>query len=122
MLACSLNEVDLRISQCGSHTASFVQEVNGGIIADAFREGIYSIGPERNNSLGLSKPEFEQIVHANHLMWAPDGDEAFEDRSGMLQFHVGPAVRIIGFRSSEDGCRHEPGSLRDVWDGLGQIL
>jgi hypothetical protein len=45
----------------------------------------------------------------------PDGDEAFDDRSYVLQFDVGDRVRLIAFRPMEGSCLHDPATLRDVW-------
>ena len=36
-------------------------------------------------------------------MWAPDGDEAFDDGSYVLQFDMGETVRLIGFKCGSDG-------------------
>jgi hypothetical protein len=47
-------------------------------------------------------------------MWAPDGDEAFDDGSYVLQFDVEDRVRLIAFRSGE-GYVHDPATLSDVW-------
>jgi hypothetical protein len=48
-------------------------------------------------------------------VWAPDGDEAFDDWSHVLQFDVGGRVRLIGFRSNERGYHHDERTLADVW-------
>jgi hypothetical protein len=47
-------------------------------------------------------------------MLAPDGDEAFDDGSFVLQFDVGDRVRLIAFKSCHNYL-HDAGSLSDVW-------
>ena len=46
-------------------------------------------------------------------MWAPDGDEPFDDASYVLQFDVKDRVRLIAFKSSE-GYLHDPATLSDA--------
>jgi hypothetical protein len=48
------------------------------------------------------------------LVWAPDGDEAFDDGSYVLQFDVENRVRLIGFKS-DDTDRYDPATLKDIW-------
>jgi len=48
-------------------------------------------------------------------VWAPDGDKAFDDWSHVLQFDVGERVRLIAFKSSEQGYHHAPDTLADAW-------
>jgi hypothetical protein len=45
---------------------------------------------------------------------APDGDEAFEDGSYVLQFDVKNRVRLIAFKS-DHSYSYDPGTLSDVW-------
>jgi len=46
-------------------------------------------------------------------MWAPDGDEAFDDSSYVLQLDIGGDVRLVAF-SRASGAYLDPESLRDV--------
>ncbi len=114
MLACSLGEVEDRLSRRGSHVAPFACEVEGGKIADAFRDGVYASGKEEESFFGIRRPEFCDLFYAKHLLWAPDGDEAFDDGSYVLHFDVGERVRLIGFRCGA-GDHHDPKTLRDIW-------
>jgi len=114
MLACSLGEVEDRLARRGSHTAAFASEADGGKIADAFRDAIYAPDQEDKSFFGIPQPEFSEFLHGNHLIWAPDGDEAFDDGSYVLHFDVGDRVRLIAFRCGEDH-HHDPQTLRDVW-------
>jgi hypothetical protein len=114
MLGCSFDTVQRRIGERGRHTAPFGDE-DGGKIADAFRSAVYA--DEQDESyLGMPLAEFRDLFYrvSNDLMWAPDGDEAFEDGSFVLQFDVEERVRLIAFRSGE-GFVHDPSTLSDVW-------
>ncbi len=43
------------------------------------------------------------MVWDSKLMWAPDGDEAFDDGSYVLQIDSGSLVRLIGFKGTSGG-------------------
>jgi len=114
MLACSYDEVKRRIAGRGSHTAAFATESEAGNVADAFRTAIYGEKrEERYFSIPLS--DFVDMIHSKRIMWAPDGDEAFDDGSYVLQFDVGDRVRLMAFKSIENGCLHDPATSSDVW-------
>jgi hypothetical protein len=115
MLACSLDTVEKRIAHRGKHTSPFATELDAGKIADAVRNAIYANEDERDESyFGVSRPEFEDLIRSNHILWAPDGDEAFDDGSFVLQFDVMDRVRLVAFTSGENYL-HDPPTLRDVW-------
>jgi len=114
LLACSLGEIEDRLARRGSHIAPFASEVDSGKIADAFRDAVYAPDQEEKSFFGILQPEFSDLLYANHLIWAPDGDEAFDDSSYVLHFDVGERVRLIGFRCG-DGYHHDPKTLRDIW-------
>jgi hypothetical protein len=98
MLACSFDEARRRIDRRGTHTASFSTELDAGAIADAFRRGVYG-GDQDESYFGIPRKEFSELFYrSSHLMWAPDGDEAFDDGSYLLQFDVGDRVRLIAFK------------------------
>jgi hypothetical protein len=84
----SFYEVDRRLARRGTHTAPFATEHNAGKIANAFRDAIYAPDQENKQFFGVSQSEFSDIVYSKNLMWAPDGDEAFDDGSYVLQFDV----------------------------------
>jgi hypothetical protein len=54
------------------------------------------------------------MISSKRIVWAPDGDAAFDDGSYVLQFDVGDRVRLVAFESSE-GCLYDPSSLIDQW-------
>jgi hypothetical protein len=114
MLANSFDEVRARIASCGKHTAPFASEPDGGVIADAFRNAVYA-DEQEESFFGIPLAVFSKFFYMpNRVMWAPDGDEAFDDGSYVLQFDVESRVRLIAFKSNE-GFRHAPGTLSDVW-------
>ncbi|RYD32279.1 MAG: hypothetical protein EOP86_16050 [Verrucomicrobiaceae bacterium] len=113
MLACSLGEVEDRIARRGLHIAPFATE-SGGDIADAIGVANYAPEEEGKKLFGMSQAELSTYFHSQHLIWAPDGDEAFDDGSFVLQFDVGDRVRLIGFRSGDDYL-HNPATLADLW-------
>jgi len=114
MLACSYEAVLRRMDHRGKHIAPFANEL-AGEIADAFRNAVY--GEElRNNYFGLTHDQFSSFFEepSTDLIWAPDGDEAFDDGSYVLQFDVGQNVRLIAFRTFTSGA-HDPRTLVDTW-------
>jgi hypothetical protein len=115
MMGCSFDTVQRRVARRGAHSAPFATESNAGKIADAFRNAMYAEEPDQSY-LGIPLAEFRGLFFraSNDLMWAPDGDEAFDDGSFVLQFDVKDQVRLIAFRST-DGYVHDPATLRDVW-------
>jgi len=112
MLACSFDEVEKRIAMRGAHRASFAAEPEAGRIADAFRDAVYG-AQARETYLGIPRERFVEMLHMNRIMWAPDGDEAFDDGSYVLQFDILDSVRLIAFKSGQRFF-HDPATLRDI--------
>ena len=115
MLACSLNEVNDRIGRRGKHTAPFADKPSAGEIAHAIRDAIYAPDAEGKHFFGLPHAMFERMIFSNHLMWAPDGDEAFDDGSCVLHFDVGDRVRLVAFKSSRNSDHREPTTISSIW-------
>jgi len=113
MLACSLGAVEDRLLRRGTHLAPFAFGVTGEEIADAFRNAVYAPDQEEKSFFGMRHSDFLDLIYSRHLVWAPDGDEAFDDSSYVLQFDLGTQVRLIGFRSTED-FHHDSATLRDI--------
>ena len=113
MLACSLGEVEGRIARRGSHITPFATEI-GGDIADAVGVAIYAPEDEEKRVFGMSQADLSKVFCSHHLIWAPDGDEAFDDGSRVLHFDAGDQVRLIGFKSGDDYL-HDPATLADLW-------
>jgi hypothetical protein len=114
LLACSFDEVAKRLACRGSHGAFFSSVPVAGDIANAVRTAVFA--PEKKGELffGKSRSEFLEFLHSADLIWAPDGDEAFDDGSCVVQFDIEDRVRIVGFKSS-DGYHHDPDTLMDIW-------
>lgn len=122
-LASSFDEVQNRIARRGLHTAPFAEELDAGRLADTFRHALYA-DDLQHEFFGLSRDQFSDLAYSNDLLWAPDGDETFDDGSYILQFDLGDRVRLIAFKRSENGL-HDPFTLRDVWisaEGYSRVL
>ena len=115
LLANSFDEVQERIVFRGKHTAPFATEPDGGAIADAFfRNAIYA-DKQRGSLFGIPLAEFCKFFYMpSNVMWAPDGDEAFDDGSFVLQFDVESRVRLIAFKS-DGGYHRDANTLSDIW-------
>ena len=112
-MGCSFDEVGRRVTQRGNHVAPFANEQDAGLIAESIRNAIYA-EEGRESYFGLPAADFSEVIYSNDLLWAPDGDEAFDDGSYVLQFDVEDQVRLIGFKT--DGAySFDPSTLRDIW-------
>jgi hypothetical protein len=112
LLAVSFDEVQRRITRRGSHTTPFT-DAEPGVIADAYRAAVY--GEEYGRPYpGIALEDFASSIFSSRITWAPDGDEAFDDGSYVLQFDAKARVRLIGFKTTPDG-RFNSSTLRDVW-------
>lgn len=112
MLANSFDEVRNRLAMRGAHVVPFVGEADAGSIADAFRNAIY--GEHRMTSyFGIPLPQFSEMFYSKQIIWAPDGDAAFDDGSYVLQFDVKDCVRVVAFKSA--GYSYDPATLRDMY-------
>src|SRR5258708_2495235 len=78
MLACSFDEVKRRIDDRGGHAVPFAAELDAGKIADALLAAVYSEVPDASY-LGIPSHEFRDMIDSKRIVWAPDGDEAFDD-------------------------------------------
>ena len=114
MLACSFDAVNERLRSRGKHTATFDKR-EAGLIANAYRHAIYA--PDYESDLFFARTDLKRddVLSEHDITWAPDGDEAFDDWSFVLQFDVENKVRLIGFKSSEEGYNFAEGTLTDLW-------
>jgi hypothetical protein len=113
-LACSFDEVGRRIAQRGQHVCDFASESHPATIAEAFSKALYADGEDANMFFGIPRPTFCELLSARDLLWAPDGDQAFDDGSYIIQFDIADRVRLIGFRREDNGAVNQA-TLRDVW-------
>ncbi|MFS8116397.1 Imm42 family immunity protein [Rhizobium jaguaris] len=97
LLANSFDAVDRRIKQRGQHNLPSARIISAKKIAEAFSTARHGDVTENERFLGMSLSQFEQVVYTRDIMWAPDGDEAFDDGSYILQFDEGSEVRLIAF-------------------------
>ena len=112
-LGCSLDEVRRRVAHKGRHLASFAGE-KACEIADAFRKAVFAPEQEALSFFGMSRSEFTEVLYGQHIVWAPDGDAAFDDGSYVLQFDLEQNVRIIAFKSAAHGYGYDLSTLREV--------
>lgn len=112
MLACSFDEVGTRINGRGTHQASFA-EAPAIDVANAYTGAIYLDNDGNETYFGMSEAQFTKTLNSSALVWAPDGDEAFDDGSYVLQFDVGDRVRLIAFRRPD--WLVDPASVREAW-------
>lgn len=114
MLACSFDAVNRRIEKKKQHTATFSDFPDAAIIADEYRRVFFSEDDNGDTRLGVSVDDFRNAIEQNQIVWAPDGDEAFDDRSCVLQFDKGDSVRLVAFKVGEN-TQHDPRTLRDLY-------
>lgn len=101
MLGNSLDEVERRFLNRGSHVTPFASESDGRAIADSVYRAIYAWDQEDKQFFGIGHADFKAMIHGTRIMWAPDGDEAFDDGAYVLQFDVGDRVRLIAFKAEK---------------------
>lgn len=112
MLACSYDEVGRRIAGRGSHSVPFGDDPDAGKIAESIRGALYGLRPEKEY-FGLPLAKFSDSIHSQRVIWAPDGDEAFDDGSYVLQMDNGKQVRLIAFKNAK-GTGYDPATLTDI--------
>ena len=95
-------------------TSRHSQEADAESIAVALREGLYADSEKDAVFFGASQAEFSRLIYSKGILWAPDGDEAFDDGSYIAQFDIGDRVRLIGFKSVESFVP-DSDTLRDLW-------
>jgi hypothetical protein len=103
LLACSFDEVRRRIARRGQHRVDFGSDPNAGRIVDAVRAALYDNERQSEIFFGMSAAELQDALASNEIMWAPDGDAAFDDGGHVLQFDQGNAVRLIAFKNTISG-------------------
>lgn len=100
MLGCSFNEVEHRLQRRGTHVPPISLDVPATDIATAYLDAFYRDNA-RTDYFGLSQHQFVDALQPSGTIWAPDGDEAFDDGSHILQFDVDGRVRIVAFLNTE---------------------
>ena len=114
-LACSYDSVGTILEQRGLHEVTLLQEVDAHAIAEAFRMVHYFPDQEDCLFFGMKGGDFSDLINEKQVVWAPDGDEAFDDSSYVLQFDVGNRVRLIAFKAAMEHPVYNRSTLREVW-------
>lgn len=99
MLACSLDQIRRRYNRRGLHIAPSLAEMKASQVMKAYLAATY--WAELDHSLQAEECSLitDAITKADGL-WAPDGDEAFDDGSHVLHFDCGEVVRLIGAKNT----------------------
>jgi len=114
LLACSFDAVVERLEKKGTHVAPFSNYPDGELIAQACYDMNYGDGCDADEVLGIPGSDFRDVLTQNQIQWAPDGDQAFDDGSYILQFDSDSRVRLIGFMVDENRVV-DRASLKDCW-------
>jgi len=108
LLAYSFDAVRRRISHRGKHFVPFDSEPDALKIAEAVRTTLYDESRQDQSFLGMSADVLREAMIYHEIIWAPDGDTAFDDGSHVLQFDQGDRVRLIAFKNT--GLQHDVAS------------
>lgn len=114
-LACSYDSVGDILDNRGLHEVKLLQDADAHAIAEAFRMVHYFPDQEDCLFFGMKGGEFSDLINEKQVVWAPDGDEAFDDSSYVLQFDVGNRVRLIAFKAAMEHPVYNRSTLREVW-------
>lgn len=114
LLACSLDAVQRRIVRRGMHSMSFGADADALKVVEAVLAVTYDEVSLDAVFFGTSYDEFRHALISSEVVWAPDGDAAFDDGGHVLQFDVGDQVRLIAFMNP---VRREDvaSSLTEIW-------
>lgn len=102
LLACSFDAVVARIEAAGTHVAPFSSNSSSDI-ALAYVSALFGDENGESEVAEISREAFLDSMDAAHIVWAPDGDEAFDDGSVILQFDLKDNVRLVCFKRTDDG-------------------
>lgn len=112
MLGSASGGVERRLAQRGWHLCGF-ESASAEEIAVAVNRVLYYDEKQELSYWGLDESAFHANLHQKELLWAPDGEEGFDDGSHVIQLDVGSRVRVIGFKLADGD--YDPKSLRDLW-------
>jgi len=113
MLGCSFHEVERRLRRQGKHLLPELADITATDLAAAYLDALYR-ETSRTDYLGFSLHPFIDALQSSGVIWAPDGDAAFDDGSHILQFDVGRQVRIVGFMDAE-APDDLSGTISEAW-------
>ncbi|MBB3743092.1 hypothetical protein FHX10_002585 [Rhizobium sp. BK591] len=95
ILGSSYYEVKNRIKDTGKH--GFSKLLSAAEIIHIFQYESYGIGSRVDDLIAHQDGKLLQEIIDNKIVWAPDGDAAFDDGGHVFQIDEGKMVRIIGF-------------------------
>jgi len=109
LLACSYDAVLARIRLRGMHHCPIdAENADVEILVDAINTSRYGDVDNDWKRLGYSRRRLDEVLTEANAWWAPDGDEAFDDNSRVLQFDLPDGrVLLLGFRSAEPHRYHD---------------
>jgi hypothetical protein len=110
MLANSFDEVGERIARRGQHADPLLAAAAARTLALAVSQAIYGYSERGKPLLGMNDAEIADRFASSQALWAPGGDEAFDDGSYVLHFDLGNRVRLVAFRRTVSSLL-DPGSL-----------
>lgn len=114
LLACSFDAVRRRIAQQGKHCVLFGSEPDVAKVVDAVRAAMYDEDRQGESFFGMSADALRDALASHEIVWAPDGDAAFDDGGHVLQFDQGDKVRLIAFKNTSH--QDDVGStLAEAW-------
>lgn len=102
LLASSFNAVQMRIAHKGAHRAPQLAAASADEISRSVMQALYWRNPGTRRYFGMPHERYANSLHHNNLIWAPDGDAAFDDGSHIIQFDLDDQVRIIAFKSTKE--------------------
>lgn len=114
LLACSVDAVQERLERRGLHLGPFSAEPDPIKIVDAYLAARLQLGRESEMFFGMTATTLGDLFISGGLVWAPDGDEAFDDGSHVLQLDVRDKVRLIAFTNSSNFAE-VISTISEVW-------
>lgn len=114
LLANSLDAVQRRIERRGMHAMKLGGDTDALQLAEAIIDASYHELSSDTKFFGMLSAEFHNALLFSEVLWAPDGDAAFDDGSHVLHFDVGDQVRLIAFVNPIHRDDLAP-SLNEVW-------
>lgn len=102
LLACSYDEVVHRLTRRGTHLLSLACAAHAQEVARAVQVALYEDLPDDTIVCGMSCARLRTELASCEIVFAPDGDAAFDDGSHVLQFDQNEQVRLVAFKTTDD--------------------
>jgi hypothetical protein len=102
MLASSYDAIERRTERRGTHVAERANFASARDIAIVYLSRVYGRSDLGRAEAAIDGEELTSEISANEIVFAPDGDAAFDDGSHILQFDVDQSVRVVAFKNDED--------------------